>query len=388
MNNHQETPDPAAEKAPEPVPFQSALEYLDGWFELLGPAREEGETAASLGEIPDFDERKAHLAWLRERTDRSVAEGVALPFEEYVRTNGLDLLDRVLLLALLRAAHDPLAKGGLRLVRVLRALGASTFARRWEVESRLETAGRLRDLGAVHGHPDPNRAERTYRLAPWLVRPLTTGEGSLEGLPDLSGDLMVTIDALACEAQRVMEAVNADTSQPVMTWQAPAAGPGWDHTALRRKRFTARIEACARTQGNAIGAEILRLGLESDERTCWGLLLWDGLQDPVGIPVPRLVRYCGETSDAAATAERLLGPGSKLGGADVVRFNRPDVPLLRRIAWMAREAHARVVPWSRDDFAKQRWPEGDPEAPRPRSFGFDAQGAMAEGCTGARRGAA
>ncbi len=374
-------PVPESPTPPEATPFASAFHYLDAWFALLGPAREEGESVATLDRIPDFDERQGYLEYLLERTGRSLEAGTAMPFEAYVRAHGLDLLDRVILLALLRAAHDPQASGGLRLVRLLRALGANNLGRQWDVLSRVETAGRLRDLCAVHCSPNPDRLERTFRLAPWLVEPLTTGEGDPEGVPVLSPDPVATLDAIRFEATRLMEAVNVDPTQPLLLWQGPAAGPGWDPAVLRRRRFDARLEACRRQEGGALGAEIERLGVEGDERTCWGLLVWDGLQQPVGIPVPRLLRYCGETNDPAATAERLLGPESKLGRADGLRFNRADVPLLRRYVWMSRELHARVVPWTRDDFTVAPGPEGEPAAPRLPFVGFDARGAAQEGRT-------
>lgn len=370
---------PARKAPPKATPFSGALHYLDAWFALLGPSREEDESPAALDRIPDFDDRQGFLEFLVERTEKSVAAGTALPFEAYVREHELDFLDRLILLALLRVAHDPQASGGVRLVRLLRALGANTLGRQWDVLSRVETAGRLRDLGAVHCSPNPNRVERTFRLAPWLVGPLTTGEGDLEGLPVLSRDPMVTLDALRQEALKLMEAVNADTTQPLLIWQGPASGPGWDHVVLRRRRFDSRLAACVRQEGNPVGAELARLGLEGDERTCWGLLLWDGMQQPVGIPVPRLVRYCGETADPAATADRLLGPESKLGRADALRFNRADVPLLRRLVWMTRDALARVVPWTRDDFTVVAGPEGEPLTPRLQPFGFNARGVRQEG---------
>ena len=218
---------------PEATPFANAFHYLDAWFALLGPAREEGESLASLDRIPDFDERQGYLTFLLERTEKSLAAGTALPFEAYVRAHGLDLLDRVILLALLRMAHNPQERGGLRLVRLLRALGANSLERQWEVLSRVETSGRLRDLFAVHCCPSANRLERFYRLAPWLVDPLTTGEGDPEGVPVLSPDPVATLDTLTFEALNVIEAVNSNPTQAGTNWQGPATGPGWD-LAVRR----------------------------------------------------------------------------------------------------------------------------------------------------------
>lgn len=172
--------------------------------------------------------------------------------------------------------------------------------------------------------------------------------------------------------------MNADTTQSIRLWNGPAPSGGWDHTILRRKRLAARLEACARAERDPIGAEIRRLDLDEEERLCWAVLLWDSMAEPVGVPVPRLIRYCGPASDPQGTAERFLGPASKLGRADCLRVNRADVPLLRRFVWMAREAHGRVVPWSREDFAVAPASTGERGSFGFRATGFDAQGVPAE----------
>lgn len=365
--------------APEPVPFADALEYLDAWFAVLEPSREDVGGLAPLGRIPSFDERAGYLSFLLARTERSVAAGLDLPFESWVRRHELDLVDRLVLLALLRAALHPEGDGGLLLPRLLRDLGADSLGRQHRVLSRVETAGRLRDLGAVHCYPYPSRSQRTFRLAPWLAGPLTTGEGDLEGLPEISVDPNEELQVLRNEAVRVVEAVAMDTTTSILLWQAPAEGrPGWDHVALRRRRLASRLEASARSATSPVGAELRRLGLEGEERLAWAFLLHDAQQDPVGVMVPLLVRLAGRTSDPEAAAERLLGPGSKLAANDCVRFSRADGPFLARLAWLSREASARVVPWPRDAFAVQPGSNGEPVVATRRVFGFDARGVRRE----------
>lgn len=375
--------------APEATPFHGAFDYLDAWFALLEPPNGGEEAGGRHGRIPSFDERHGHLHFLIARTAKSVAAGADLPFETFVRRHDLDLLDRLVLLALLCAAHDPASEGGLAVARLLQALGAASLDRQLHVLSRLETAGRLRDLGAVHCHPNPNRSHHLFRVAPWLVEPLTTGCGDVAGLPEISVDTTEEMDELRRQAYAVVQALSMDTTQPILIWQAPAEGrPGWDHFALRRRRLTARLEASVRAAKTPVGAEIRRLGLGGEERLAWAFLLHDAQADPVGIPVPTLLRLVGRLPDVAAAAESLLGPASKLGANDCLRFNRPDGPLLSRLVWLSREASGRVVPWQRDAFAVVPGPNGEPVSVTPRSVGFNSRGAATEDHAARARGAA
>jgi hypothetical protein len=366
---------------PEVRPFEDSIQYLEAWFQLLGPIRERDESPAALSDIPSFDVRAGYLRYMTACTKASVESEVSLPVEDFVIRHQLDVVDRLIFLALLRAALDPVAEGGIRLVYLLRALGADSLARRTAVFSRLEEAGGLRDICAIHCIPYADLNGRIYRLAPWLIGPLTTGLGELDGTPTLGPDPMETVDRIGGEVRRLVEAVNADMTQSSRLWNGPATGGGWDHTILRRKRLAARLEACARTEGNPIGAEIRRFDLDEEERLCWAVLLWDSMADPVGVPVPRLIRYCGPSSGPQGAAERLLGPASKLGRADCLRFNKADIPLLRRFVWMSREAHGRIVPWSREDFAVAPASTGERGSFGFRATGFDAQGVAAEGCS-------
>jgi hypothetical protein len=377
------------EESPKVRPFEDVHQYLEAWFGVLGPNREPDESPAALSNIPSFDDRKGYLGYISDCTTASLEAGLSLPLEVFIARHDLDVVDRLILLALLRAALDPVSEGGISLVYILRALGADSYARRVAVASRLDEEGTLRSLCAVHCIPSSHLKDRVYRLAPWLVKPLTTGEGDADGIPNRIPDPVEVIDKMTSEVVAVWEAVKLDINQATTIWSGPVAGGGWDHIVLRRRRLASGLEALVRAEGSNVGAELRRLQLEGDERLCWAMLLVDGMDSPVGIPVPRLLRYCGPATDPEATAVRLLGPESKLGRGDCVRFNRADAPLLRRIVWMSREAHACVVPWSREDFAVAPGPTGEPPAPNPgRVMGFDAQGAAAEGLSRLAKGAA
>lgn len=368
--------DGAAERtAAGPAPFRNALDYLDEWFGVVEPP------------APDAGDRVGLLHHLLARTEASLAAGRTLPLEEYVRGNGLDLLDRLLLLALLRAAHEPEGDGGVAQARLLGSFGAETLSNRRPVLARLETAGKLRDLGAVHCFTSPNRSQRQYRLAPWLVEPLTTGAGSLEGLPELAADPIEELEHLRGDVIRVVEALAMDATAPILLWQAPAEGrPGWDHLALRRWKLDRRLEAAARSESSPVGAEIRRLGLEGIERIAWAFLLHDAQESPLGVTMPLLVRFAGRAPDPEAAARKLVGPGSRLAAHGCVRFSRADGPYLAKVVWLSREASLRVFPWSRDAFVVRPGKDGEPTATVPRRFGFDVTGAAKEDRAAAEAG--
>ncbi len=305
---------------------------------------------------------------------RAVDTGLRLPFEAFVRENGLDLTDRLVLLTLLRAAHDPQSPGGLRLIQILRALDASDLGRQAEVRRKLDEAGPLRDLGLVECGPIPALTQRLYRLPRRLVDHLTTGEGDTLGLPAVPRNPQEALDRLEYDSRRVVDAIQLPSHETDQMWQGVRKGhPGWDHTALRRARLFARLEASYRQETCRIGAELRRLDLTGDERLAWAILYLDSSAEEVGLAVPMVLAFTGWQEDAETAAERLLGRGSKLGKAGVLRFNRADGPLLARLVAISQEARGRVALWPRKAFTMK--PGGlDLVADEQRTFGFGANG--------------
>lgn len=360
-------------KGPAAPPFDGPLDHLEAWFEVLGPPRFPDENPAALDAVLPIHSRAGFLALLLARTEATEAAGVALPFEAFLRENGLDLLDRLILLALLRHAHDPQADRGMRAIRLIHATGADTLARRHEVLHRLEEEGRLRDLAAVQSIPDALVGARSYRLAPHLVEPLTTGSGDPEGLPEISPDPIEALEQLVFDVLRLSEAVLMRYPATETIWNAARKGaPGWDHTGYRRFRLTARLEASARTEGDPFGAEIRRLALEGEERLAWAFLVADSQSDEVGLAVPQVLRMAGRHPDPHGAAERLLGPGSKLGRSDALRFNRRDGPLVAKAVWLSRDARSRVIPWPKSAFLVKG--ASEEEAGTVARVGFDSSG--------------
>ena len=358
-------------KRPEPDHFEDGFHYLTSWFRLLGPAHIEDESRARLDDIPPFEERLDSMKVLEGITENTLGAGIPLPFEAFVRQNELDFVDRLLLLSLLRNGLDPQSQGGIRLIRIMHALGADHVGRQWEVRSRLETEGALRDLGLIECAPSSNPAQRLYRLPRRMIEPLTTGEGDGQGLPDLPANRQEALDDLEYDTRQLIDAIRLPAHETENMWQGVRPGqPGWDWTVLRRGRLVGRLQTAYCSKTDAIGAELRRLDLTGDEQLVWALLFQDSSAEQVGLAVPYVLKFSGVHDHAEAAAERLLGMGSKLGKAGVLRFNRTDVPLLTRIVGISQEARSHVALWPKNAFAMKPGFSLDLTSEEQRTLGF------------------
>ena len=362
------------ESLAEIVPFKDGLDYLEAWFAALGvPLAPEAIAAASPAvAVPAVV--YARLPDLLLRTARTAGTGVSLPFEEFVGKHEMDLVDRLVLLALLRDAHEPRSGAGVSRANLFAAVEATTLSRRLDTLSRLEERGVLRDLKLVECLPGWTRDERRYRLAERFVGPLTDGTGDLLGLPRLSTDPIEALQALVADVRLLGAAVALGCLDGHKVWGGARLGePGWEPSAPWRFPLEVRLEAAVRRESDRIGEEIRRLDLEATERIAWAVLLADADEEEIGLKVPWIVQMTGRHSDPEAVAESLLGPDSKLGRSDCIRFNRADGPVLGRIAWLSREARGRVIPWPRGAFFVK--PGVDLEAlPFAPRVGFDPFG--------------
>lgn len=365
---------PSTER-PESDHFEDGFHYLTSWFRLLGPAHIEDESRARLDDIPPFEERLDSMKVLEGTTENTLEAGIPLPFEEFVRENELDLIDRLILLSLLRNGLDPQSQGGLRLIRIMHALGANHVGRQWEVRSRLETEGALRDLGLIECAPSSNPAQRLYRLPRRMLEPLTTGEGDGLGLPDLPANRQEALDDLEYDTRQLIDAIRLPPHEAENMWQGVRVGqPGWDWTVLRRRRLAARLQAAYRSTADAIGAELRRLELTGDEQLVWALLFQDSSAEQVGLAVPYVLKFSHFHDNAEAAAERLLGMGSNLARAGVLRFNRTDTPLLTRIVGLSQEARSRVALWPKNAFFLKPGASLDATSDEQRTLGFGGNG--------------
>ncbi len=379
------TPPP---KRPEQDHFEDGFHYLTSWFRLLGPAYIDDESRARLDVIPPFEERIDSMKALEGATANTLEAGIPLPFEAFVRENELDFIDRLILLSLLRNGLDPQSQGGLRLIRIMHALGANHVGRQWEVRSRLETKGALRDLDLIECAPSSNPAQRLYRLPRRMIERLTTGEGDGQGLPDLPTNRQEALDDLEYDTRQLIDAIRLPAHETENMWQGVRPGqPGWDWTVLRRGRLAARLQAAHRCTDDAIGAELRRMELTGDEQLVWAVLFQDSSAEQVGLAVPYVLKFSGFHANAEAAAERLLGTGSKLARAGVLRFNRTDTALLPRIVGLSQEARSRVSLWPKNAFVLRPGASLDATNGEQRTLGFGGNGRIQDRAdeTGASR---
>jgi hypothetical protein len=166
-----ETPDRPDDAA---APFSDAQTCLQAWFDSLGELNAAG-APASCG----IERRLGWLRVLDARTRATLAVNVSVPFFDAFEKMGLDLLDRLLLLALLRDSFDPRSRGGLTRTQLCIAGGAATFFQQETVRERLE-GGRLRQRGLVEDDADPFPANRYYRIVPRTRQPLLRGRTDFE----------------------------------------------------------------------------------------------------------------------------------------------------------------------------------------------------------------
>jgi AAA+ superfamily predicted ATPase len=155
-------------------PFPDAQTCLQSWFDSLGNLN-----VASAPASWRIERRLAGFRELDQRTSATWAAGIRLPFFEAFENLGLDLLDRLVLLALLRDSFEPDSPGGLTRTQLSVAAGAAAFFQQEMLRERLER-GTLRERGLVEDDGDRSLADRYYRLAPWARQPLLEGRTDFE----------------------------------------------------------------------------------------------------------------------------------------------------------------------------------------------------------------
>ncbi len=292
-------------------PFASAEAGLEAWFRALGrlsPSSEKHPT----GIVP-VEERLPALRRLAARTRATRRVGVPLGALDAVEALGLDLLDRLLLLALLRDALDVRSIGGLRTFSLCDAAGAASWTQQRLVRRRLDEEGALRRLGVVESDGDPAEAERLYRLAPRWKEPLLAGRVEA---PDETFELPTTpggrLRYAFTAGAALLDRACADPHDRTTVWSRPVAdGPGWDGTALCRSVLFELAGAYLAAGGPASADPLALLLREAGATTVHeaALLL--------------LLLLPGEES--AALSWGLLGPALGLPDGS---FPGPDSPLV------------------------------------------------------------
>src|SRR5664280_1792097 len=209
-------------------PYCGSWDYLDDWLSFQRSLI----SAFRAGTPPPADPAE-RLTCLLARTEATLEVGADLPLERFIRKNGLDLVDRLLLVALLSDALSPNSDGGLRMCDLTTAAGASTFEAQEIVRARIEDCGALRAAELLESDMDVSALKRYYRLAPRMRALLVRGqkEDPLIGVNDSRvldllcakvGSLGCTLVATsACERHPGWYAALPDSRQWV-AWGGPA----------------------------------------------------------------------------------------------------------------------------------------------------------------------
>ena len=344
-------PPASAPAGPGPAPFRDERECLDAWFSALGPMNGNKSSGhASL--FQPITERMPALRLLAGRSRATRRAGIPLRFLDAFDGLGLDLLDRLLLLAFLRDSVDIRAGRGITLAYLCDFAGAAEWSHQDVLRSRLEVAGTLRRLRIVQSDVDPVVQERCYRLDPrWkdsLLGGLTVpGE---ESLPEAC-TAAARLQAILFRASRLLYLVGPPYTERVQAWSdARLDGRGWDSLSRARELLSISLSSYLRFDGAASSdplAVVLReAGVTSpaeagllavllsrdtdDEPVAWALLS-DALE---GLP--------GFEAGVAA----LAGPDSRLVSAGLIegagRDGEQEGNLLSSRA--SRAARTRVVP--------------------------------------------
>jgi|GEM_PF-1720508 len=245
-------PPASAPAGPGPRPFRDEGECLDAWFAALGPMNGNKSGGHASLFIP-ISERMPALRHLTDRSSATRRAGVRLRFLDAFDGLGLDLLDRLLLLAFLRDALDVRAGRGMTLGYLCDVAGAAEWSHQDVLRSRLEVAGTLRRLRIVQSDADPVAHERCYRLAPRWKAALFAGltEPGEESLPE-AGTVAARLQATLHRAGHLLYLVGPPHTDRVQAWSdARPDAPGWDSLSRARQLLSISLSSYLTPGGGA-----------------------------------------------------------------------------------------------------------------------------------------
>lgn len=353
------TPSAPVPPGPRPAAFRDEKECIDAWLAALGPMSGNPSTTHAALFRP-IAERMPALRLLAERTRLTRESGVALRLLDAFDALGLDLLDRLLLLALLRDAADVRTGRGLSLGQLCDAVGAADWSHQDAVRSRVEVAGTLRRLRIVQSDADAVVQERCYRLDPRWNAALLAGrtEPGEENLPEAAtaaSRLQLTLH----RAGRLLFLVGPLPTERVQAWSdARPDAPGWDSLSSARRSLSLALSWYL-TPGRAGSSDPLSKALREAgattpaEAALLATLLSRGADDePVAWAL--LSEALGGLPGLGTNPAALAGPTSPLGSAGLVEGAAGDCDVRLRASCAAR---TRVVP---SGLALVRPREGEP----------------------------
>lgn len=359
-------------------PFPDAASCLEAWFDLLGPVFGSLSVEYPSG-ISPINDRAEELSLVVDRTRATREAGIRVPVLDVLREVGLDLLDHLLVLALLRETLDSRQSGGLRLRQLCEGTGSSEWKDQAEVRVRLETAGALRGLGLVQSDDDSVEAERLYRLTPAWKSALL--EGRTEPAED-AFDVSETVTGRLQEALfRAVDLLAWITTIPwVRTsgWgDAFADRPGWDHLGPRRRSLALNAASYLRpagpAQGDPLGLLLRSAGAVSPAAAALLLILLSRRPEegPLSWAVLEAAVYGMEGAEAGL--DGLLGPGSVLVRAGLVELRSEQADGALAAFAATPRARSLSVPMGvplfqpgKDDLARESGGGADVDVTKPR----------------------
>lgn len=260
--------------ASPPAPFPSQAACMEAWFDALGPMNGSSAKDHRSGIFP-IEGRLGDIRRLVARVDATRAAGGKLPFFDTVDalgpvdTMGLDLLDRLLLLALVRDSFDARSGGGLVLAQLCDAAGAATHVQQEAVRKRLEEGGQLRAHRLVESDADPDLQKRYYHVPTAARAVLLRGEIAHEAacLPVPEGYAAFTSAAFSC-AEALLQAVVSRSGGPIR-WADPVAGAaGWDRVSPFRRNLRLLARTAIERTGEPLGEALAGAGIDTIEGAC------------------------------------------------------------------------------------------------------------------------
>lgn len=334
-------PLPDAPKSPEKPeegerPYCGPWDYLDDWLSF-----QRGLITAFRSGAPPPADPAERLTCLLARTEATLEVGADLPLERFVRKNGLDLVDRLLLVALVCDALSPNSDGGLRMCDLTTAAGASTFEAQEIVRARIEDCGALRAAELLESDMDVSALKRYYRLAPRMRALLVRGqrEDPLVGVNDTRaldllcakvGSLGCTLVATsACERHPGWYAALPDSRQWV-AWGGPA------------REVRDILESLQNRPSHRFTKVAAEASLNEAERLLLAILVhacWSGATDVgAGIASAAIERVLGRE----VSPEHLTSAKCRLVFHELVEVSDERDPSLRSL-WLTSEAAGRIL---------------------------------------------
>lgn len=327
----------------EVLPFVHHEEYLATWCMLLadsGPARSENE-------------KRRIRATAEARTRESLACRIDLPLEKALQRYGLDELDRMILLVLIRQYRQSGYLNGVRFENLQAALGIESEADRRQLYERMEIAGALRARALIALETIGSFSNNRYILSPRYAAEVIEGredpsyapmpalESSLRGLDRVLSSFLIRSPAAAESSD--------PASQPVhIPWGPSPSGPGWTRYRSMQLAVLEYMSAMSSSAKNEAGQEFASGGYTDAEKLVLGLLLTLDPETPGEKPAVSgriLMDLADPLFGPGETIQTVLGDCCRLKTRGILQAAPGHDSLEGRLYSLTAEAEKRFLAW-------------------------------------------